>query len=80
MGIGDNRTQQSPAPFSYHAAGNACLRFPIAHVVVARSRDYEKRPCAERELLYFIERQIEYRGIAPSCIPVMRKKGSVTMG
>ena len=48
MGIGNNRAQQFPAPFRDHTPGGACLPFPIAHIIVARSRDYEQRSCAER--------------------------------
>src|SRR5580704_18783582 len=74
MGIRDNRGQESPTPFRHHTPGNACLPLPMAHIIVARSRDYENRAPAQGKLSELMESQVEYGGIAKSRIPAVRKK------
>ena len=66
MGIRDNRGQESPASFRHYAPGNAGLPFSVAHIIVARGRDYKKWPSAQGELSQLIESLVEYGGIAKS--------------
>jgi hypothetical protein len=73
MGIRDNRGQESPTPFRHDTPGNAGLPFSVAHIIVARGRDDEKRPSAQGQLSQLMESQVEYGGIAKSRIPAARK-------